>query len=231
MTRPRWAIAMAMVFVALAGCKTTQEAAQQNMPVPQMPFTPQRTMAQVQWVEGRYPDLFDATSNAIWGGQDMQAAIGEDGMMLSGPLKIDLYAASAFADMSVAYDVVGLRGIDVYLLMPDGQKVRPAQVLRGRDLEERQQGALKFFARRNQLLFGMPIDAVMVPVVSGVPAPLRLILEGHGAKYAFQWHAVPPVPGTYEVSDADKTRAYMKAAGDGVKSTIKKVDDFSHTFD
>ena len=220
-----------LALVALAGCKTTQEAVEANMPVPMVPFTPQRSMAQVQWIEGRYPDLFDATSNAIWGGQDMQAAMGEDGMMLSGPLKIDLYAASAFADMSIAYDAVGLRGIDVYLQMPDGKKVRPAQVLRGRDLEERQQGALKFFARRNQLLFGMAISEVMVPVENGVPASLSLVLEGYGAKYAFRWHGVPPEPGTYEVSDAAKARAYMKAGESEVKRVVKKADDMSHTFD
>lgn len=222
---------LAVCLLAFAGCKTTQEAVEANMPAPMMPFTPQRTMAQVQWVEGRYPDLFHPTSNAIWGGQDMQAAIGEEGMMLSGPLKIDLYAASAFADMSIAYDVVGLRGIDVYLEMPNGQKIRPAQVMRGRELEEEQRGALKLFARRNQLHFAMSMSEIMVPVVNGQPAPVQLVLEGYGARFVFRWGGIPPEPGTYEVSGAAKTHAYMKGAEAGVKHVIQKADDFSHTFD
>ena len=41
---------------------------------------------------------------------------------------IECQLETQFGDMSVAYDAIRLRGIDVYLETPNGIKVRPIQV-------------------------------------------------------------------------------------------------------
>lgn len=220
------ALAAAVVLCAAAGCQSQSPAVQKHMPVAEVPFTPARTAAQGEWHEGAYPNLFAPASYAVWGGLP---ADGDSDTAPKGPLVVDVYLASAFADMSVAYDVVGMRGIHTYLDMPNGDTVRPAQVVVGSELEEEMRGALRMFVRKNRLIFPMAADEVMVP--ARPDAAVALVLEGHGTIYKFVWPAQLPDAETYAPGGGAKARAHIKAGKDSAQKGWGKVRDFSHNFD
>jgi hypothetical protein len=96
--------------------------------------------------------------------------------------------ASAFADQSIAYDVVGLRGLNVSLQLPDGREVPPAQIIIGSELLEAQRGALKMYGRTNLILFPKSL-APQVAMGAGEPPVMRLVLQGHESTFAFTWPA------------------------------------------
>lgn len=214
-------LALAAALVPL-GCRGNSEDFQSRLPTPEVSFRPRQAVASAQFAAGRYANLFDPATNAVWGGADGATA---------GPLVIDLYTASAFADTSVAYDVAGLRGIDVYLLMPRGEKVRPGQMVRGAELEEQPRGALKFYARRNRLVFPVRANEITTIIPSEGARPVRLVLEGHGTTFHFVWETRLPDPATYEPAPGDRARATVGAAGDAgarawgrVRAVTRKMD-------
>jgi hypothetical protein len=103
-------------------------------------------------------------------------------------LVLECRLASAFADQSIAYDAVGLRGIQVSLQLPDGREVPPAQTIIGGELLEAQRGALKVYGRTNLILFPKTL-APQVAMGSGAPPAMRLVLQGHESTFAFTWAA------------------------------------------
>lgn len=101
-------------------------------------------------------------------------------------------AESAFTDTSIAYDVVGFRGIHAYLQLPNGAQLTPVQIIVGSDLEQQAMGALRKYHRRNLLLFPKEPISVATPM-AGTQAPgLRLVLEGNGCLFYFEWPALLP---------------------------------------
>jgi len=178
---------------AFAGCGTTRESGSGGQATVMPLFTPVAAKASIQWVAGRYPNLFSPSSYAVW-----PVATGEGEAAPAAAMYLDIacHIASEFADTSIAYDVVGLRGVDVYLITPDGAQVRPIQIQRGTELIEEARGALRYFARTNRLLF--PLRALELRVPPGGPPSARLVLEAHGAVYQFEWPAnlagMPPAP-------------------------------------
>lgn len=262
-------VAAVLLATALSACKTASEGDGAGPNVPMMPFVPVGGHAQIHWIEGRYPNLLDPSSFAVWPG--MQAPIlqtpvlqttGLDAALAAeeaspaaqetGPipdagneappetlpvaemspvsdtyLDIECRIASMFADTSIAYDVAGLRGVNVYLLLPDGTKQRPAQVQRGTELVEEARGALRYFARTNHLIFPLRAMNLAVPADGSGEQSVRLVLEGYGAVFAFVWPARPS--GLPPQESAIRERA--GAAREGVRGAWGTVKRVGHTFD
>lgn len=145
-----------------------------------------------------------------------------------GLLTIECHLVSMFADMSIAYDVVGLRGLYVYLLLPDGRKMTPAQVMTGGELEERQHGALKEFARTNTLVFAVNPLQLAWPVSGGFGPNVRLVLEGYDSVFYFEWQSRPPA----EMPRIPiRQREGYKRTREGYQNTRTRSLEILHTFD
>lgn len=213
-------------IVALTGCRTTPK------PGPETPrvaagqivgFVPMSAAAALQFKEGAYPALLGGSSKALWLSPDIAPNAAAPGL-----LTIEITLESAFSDVSIAYDTVGLRGVDVYLLTPGGEKVHPAQSVVGGDLQEEAQGALKRFRRTDQLLFPPAALQVAVPRTPDEDTAMRLVLEGHETVFYFEW--IPRLP---EVNVPPKLseRDEVKAVRDKSKEAHKRFLKWSHKFD
>jgi len=145
-----------------------------------------------------------------------------------GSLEFQCTLKSTFEDTSIAYDAAGLRGIHTYLLLPDGTQVQPIETLLDPELIDEPRGALRSYTRKLSLLFPN------VPIMMSTPAPgapangLRLVLEGHGATFFFEW---PPVhPNEVRPEPFLKSETYQN-----VKKGYHKTRDWTretvHTFD
>ncbi|MEA3365134.1 MAG: hypothetical protein U9Q79_05785, partial [Candidatus Hydrogenedentes bacterium] len=103
----------------------------------------------------------------------------------------ECHIESVFRDTSIAYDVVGFRGIDVHLETPEGNKIRPIQTIIGTPVEEEQRGALKLFRRTNIVVF--PREALWTggDTVAIGSRSVRLVLSGHRSVFYFEWPEAP----------------------------------------
>ena len=157
--------------------------------------------------EGRYTNLFGPESFALWVSDDVAAlkrrkaesegeeidtalansvaAIGENFLVF------ECHLESIFPDASVAYDAVGLRNMDIYLLTPGGVRIRPIQRILSGAAEEEQRQALRLFRRtlivvfpKSDLIGGSPSIADRAPAV-------RLMVEGFNSEFYFEWPAAP----------------------------------------
>jgi hypothetical protein len=203
----RIGLALAVVFAA-AGCQTRspEPVVQAPHPALQVPFTPATYTAHVRLGEGRYPDLFSAESYAIWVSPQVAALKLEDardaGETIEPELEhaahtiesnyviIECFVESAFSDMSIAYDIVGFRGVTPYIETGSGLRIRPVQVDIGTPVREEARGALKAFARTNVLVFpkfSRPTGTATMPAGE----PVRLVLEGYNSRFYFPWDAEP----------------------------------------
>lgn len=210
MTAKKSAVWAAALLALAVGCQTGRQKA---VPEPEtgaqpVSFQPGAFLAPIRHEQGRYADLFSPSSYALWVGpevmmfkQEMAKEAGEtvdprlaaDADQITRDfLVLECHIESAFSDSSIAYDVVGFRGIDaVYLLLPDGRKIRPEQTVIGRGAEEDSKGALKVFRRTNLLVFptrdlwsgGATLDP-------GAPS-VRLVLDGYESRFYFEWPAAP----------------------------------------
>jgi hypothetical protein len=197
-----------------AGCATTGRSPEPEFtpvppPPPQAVFVPAATQASLQFAAGRYPNLFAPESRAVWGGGTVTTQVSsiepveENAAAAAGPIEITPPAASdgqlmiecriesEFPDISIAYDVAGLRGCNAYLELPDGTRLLPAQKIIGRELSETPVGALRRYARTNRLYFPVSDNGLLVPM--GSPG-LRLVIQGHDSTFFFEWPNVPPPP-------------------------------------
>lgn len=205
------------------GCRTAGRGDTGGKPAVTVPFVPATARASIQWAEGRYPNLFAPSSYAVW---PAPAAPSENGSVESLFLDIECHVASEFADSSIAYDLVGLRGVDVYLIAPDGAQVRPIQVQRGPELTEEPRGALRYFARTNHLLF--PLRTLDLTMAAGAGASsVRLVLEAHGAVYQFEW----PASAAAAAAISPPEQSALESAGAGARKAWNKARDVAHTFD
>ena len=232
-----------MTAAALSACQTGSKGETPRREVAMVPFVPAVGTAQLQWVEGRYPNLFDPSSYAVWPGAmppvPAEAAPATDtapeATAPAAPAQlsptdsmyvdIECRIASAFADTSIAYDAAGLRGVNVYLLQPDGIKLRPAQIQRGSELLEEPRGALRYFARTNHIIFSARDMNLNVAADGSGMQGVRLVLEGYGSTYVFEWPAKPPaVP-------VDASPGRGEAAREGARSAWGAVRRAAHNFD
>lgn len=226
---------MVVVAAALAGCQSGPRMADPEAgirPGDLVAFEPMNTRSSLHLSDGRYPSLFSSASHAEWitpAAAQQRAAAGRPAVPVSPSfIVIECDLQSSFSDTSIAYDVVGLRGIHAYLYTPDGRKIPAAQRVVGSDLDEQSVGALKSFGRTNMLVF--PRDNLYVPVPSAgqMPASLRVVLEGYDSTFYFEWFPqTPAATKPPRLQDRESTQA----AKDAAKSAGQKTKRFLHNFD
>jgi hypothetical protein len=239
------AVGFSLVLAGLlsASCQTkTTDASKPEIPAI-TEFTPATCIAGIQHEQGSYPNLFSPESYAVWMGAEVAAlrrAKAEKDSEKIDPkidaavkrltenyLILECHMASVFPDMSIAYDVVGLRGIGIHLLTPDGRKITPIQAVVAGTAQEERQEALRKFTRINLVLFQKRDLWVGKPVVALRAPSVRLVLEGYGSLFRFEWpNALPPskpwIPNQEE---------YLKALKVGFQESYARLAEFLHTFD
>lgn len=239
----------AVLVVVLTSCQTTHspdDLALSELPVtPPTPeeFAPAAFLAPLALAQGRYPTLLTPESYALWLGPEMaalkRAHAVEQGETIppivdaavnhinNNFLIIECCMSSAFADMSIGYDAVGLRGMSAYLLFPNGCKIEPVQIIRDSSVEETQVGAIKKFTRSNFVVFERRNIAAGHPTVAPDMRAVRLVLEGYGNSYYFEWASLTAPVTPLQPSVDEK----LKAVKCGFMNTYGRIVEFLHAFD
>lgn len=166
-------------------------------------FQPSQSISMMKYGSGNYVNLFSAESYAVWVDQEIMdlkrqesmaegeqspAHLRNDAATISADFIIlECHVASEFNDMSIAYDVVRNRGVDVYLLAPDGKKIAPLQVQTLGAIEEEPVDALKRFSATHVAIFPRENLWVGSPTVSPDAARVRLVFETHNSVFYFDW--------------------------------------------
>lgn len=235
-----------LAAICLVSCQTarTPPADVELVPPPPPPeFTPTSFLSGLCFERGAYPELFSAESRALWVGSDISAlrrskAV-ENGEAVDP--KLDAAAAriaedyliieadivSVFGDMSIAYDVVGFRGITAYLLTAEGGRVPPIQTVLGTSATEEQREALKLFRRTNLIVFPKRDLWRGTPTLGPDTPAVRLVLEGYDSVFYFPWTGSGPIPRPHALT-MDEQRRALKT---GFKQFYAKVLALAHTFD
>ncbi len=197
------------VLVCAAGCQTTPKEPPAPAAIPVADLRPVNPVSTLHLGAGRYPNLFSPESRALWVNEDVAqakldrevAATGEVSPMLAADgaaiaqnyYVIEMQLGSQFPDASIAYDVVGLRTIDVYLLLPDGTRVWPVQRVMGSHASESNAGALKAYGRTNIVAFPKMDVLTGLPTIPGDASGVQLVLDGFSSAFNFEWAFVPAV--------------------------------------
>jgi len=238
-----WILVALLASACFVSCQTTKKEASKGEPVFVTEFFPMTFVSPIQLESGSYPDLFAADSYAVWLGSDVarlrRAKSVEQGEKIDPKLDeavarinenylvFECHLASMLSDMSIAYDVVGLRGMTVYLVSPGGKKTFPIQTVVGSSATDEPAGALRKFARTNLIIFQKK-DLWTDKAAIDMAAPsARLILEGYGAAFRFEW-ATATVPREPWIPNQEE---YLKALKTGFKETYVRLGAFLHTFD
>ena len=204
----RACVAWFLALAAVSGCKTSRPERPVPPPTPaqQTLFIPAWNVSAVQMAQGRYADLFGGGCRAIWIDSAVAAMMRENAPPVSMPepgidddakkvtdayIVIECQLETQFADMSVAFDAVRLRGIDVYIETAAGLKVRPIQMRPYGPLKEEPVQALKRFSRTTVMVFPRQDLGAGLPVIGADVPAVRLVLDGHDSKFFFEWPGVP----------------------------------------
>ena len=190
----------------VTGCQTPAKPLPPPTPAARTLFQPAWYVTTVQTAQGRYSDLFGGGCRAIWIDDSIAAMKRETGPPVAMPepgidddakkvtesyIVIECQLETEFADMSIAYDAIRLRGIDVYFETPDGTKVRPIQMRPYGSIKEEPVQALKRFSRTTVMIFPRQDLGAGLPVIGADAPSVRLVLDGHDSKYFFEWPGVP----------------------------------------
>lgn len=205
-TRSRVYLTLIAATLIAAGCKTTPKPEAPVMALPH-DFVPVAAVSQLHQTDGRYPNLFSTNSGALWvdaavaqaklqreesAGTDVSPLLESDAAAIaSNYYVVEMNLASEFPDASIAYDVVGLRNVDLYLLLPDGTRVWPIQRVMGSTARETSAGALKAFGRTNIVAFPKRDVLTGQPTIPNGISGLQLVLDGFNSLFHFEWAAVP----------------------------------------
>jgi hypothetical protein len=239
---------LAMIVLASASCRTATPPEPTDPPRGQREFRPATWVATAQFESGQYANLLGPDTYALWVGPQVTAlkqskaeelgdSIDEG---LSGDVRtitanfivIECHVESIFADMAIAYDLVGFRQADVYLEGPDGKKVRPLQTIIGTELEEEPRDALKRFARTNLVIFPRRDLWKDRPLVGQGLSEVRLVIEAHGSKFNFPWPEAPVYEMKYELQEWVPTEQEVRQAVKlGYRELYTSIRRLAHVFD
>ena len=179
------------------------------LPPEALVFRPESSLSLIHLDEGRYPNLYSPGSYALWvdegvarakllkdqeAGLALSEGLAEDAdFILDNYIVFECRLESLFPDASIAYDVIGLRNIDVYLVTPSGMRVRSIQTILGTHADETPQGALKQFGRTNLLVFPKEDILTGEPTILDDAQGIRLIIDGFNSAFYFEWSKAPLV--------------------------------------
>ena len=185
-------------------------------------FVPTTFLSTIHKGETRYANLYAPDSFALWVSPEVADLKREqsvaEGMELDPDLDhaaryitdrylvFECHLRSAFPDASIAYDVVGLRNIALYLETPEGHRIHPIQRIMDAHLEQDNEGALQVFERSNIVVFEKTDIITGAPAIDGEAARVRLVAEGFNSSFYFEWIATPPEPEPVFTEPAPKTR-------------------------
>ncbi|HPO14961.1 MAG TPA: hypothetical protein PLI09_16080 [Candidatus Hydrogenedentes bacterium] len=233
------ALTLLLAMLILPACKTGKDTSADLVP-----FSPQSCLAQLHVDKAAYPNLFSARSYALWVGPEITRQRRDEAVQAGEQITDDTDKAAAeidenflilechiesvFEDMSIGYDAVGFRGIELCLQAPDGARIPPAQVIMGSALEEKPQGALKIFRRTNLIVFPKKNLNLMAPLSAEKPPSARLVLEGFNSTFYFEWFADVP---SGQTSQPILTREDLNAAKMKYDEYCQKLYQFLHRFD
>lgn len=245
--------ALALVAVA-SGCQTTSTAPPPPPAEPapmaevRLDFLPQAYLVPIRTGPVRYRMLFAPESHAIWVTDEVRELKRDSdeaqGINVSPQLQrtaeiadarfivIECRLESAFADSSVAYDVVGLRNIEVYLETPSGERVYPVQRIMAPHADETNQGALIRFGRTTVLVFPK------FDLVSGGVSPIsgersvKLVLDGFHSTFHFEWNNVSGgIVETSDISPAWSAQSAREAVRTGYTSIYSLLSPLQRIVD
>lgn len=243
--RSSWgALCAVTVGVLLTSCSTTPSPPEMPPPVPEpSEFAPATYYSRVLADAGSYPTLFAPDTFAIWvtdevvelkkqealnTGESIDLFTERDAKEIGDYFYVfECHVESVFADSSIAYDVVGFRNVNAYLLLPNGTKVPPLQRIIDGSAEEEQRGALRLFRRANILVFPKSDLFTGEPTIPPASGSARLVLESHGSSFFFQW-AAKPVPEEEPASDVPpvsetQKRSALRVRFDELMSKIRAL--------
>jgi len=231
--------------IALVGCRTVSKGEASKDRGPLIAFEPTVSLAKLHVEKGDYPSLFSPDSYALWVGPELtqqrrldteQAgeAIDEASDALAPQLDanflvFECHLESVFEDMTIGYDVVRLRLIEVYLQTPDGRRITPAQIIVGSELEESQREALKAFKRTNLVVFSRADLGLNIPARPRGNATARLVFEGYNSVFYFEWF--PRLPEKVPAPDPMTAQEAAQALKMGYNEFYKRVGEALHRFD
>ena len=253
----RRAVSAALAVLALlsfAGCASTGTSDGVDVPPSaKVVFVPRVRRAVIQSSEGRYPNLFTTASYAVWGPERMAsvplsipandrdpADASMNSTLDSIPVPADIEAARAggitvechleseFPDRSIAYDAVGLRGMTIYLELPDGAQFQPTQKTLDANLVEVPVGALRRYGRKLTLFFSDSQFMVENPAVNPKATGVRLVVNGVESKFYFEW---PATPDFLNVSEPRLDQRAAASAKKNFRTTREAISRTSHTLD
>ena len=234
----------ALACIALASCQTPKKPTTPP-PTPEAyyRFEPAWGISTVHAGEGRYADLFGGGSKAIWldsnavelkrtaskAPANPEPGIDADARAIADAyIVIECHLESQFSDMSIAYDAVRLRGITPYLELPDGTHIAPIQSRSFGPVEEEPAGALKLFRRTTIVIFPKSDLFKEMPAVSAAEPAVRLVLEGIGSKYYFEWPGLTPTVPTWRAPTPEEAVFYGRLGYYELFSEIRRI---AHVFD
>jgi len=239
-----------LLCIVGAACQTTPKAPPETgEALPAMPrgYQPMSYVSSIQLAEGEYADLFSAGSFAVWVGDDVAdmkyqkeaqegAAPSERLVAQAREIRGDYFVfechiESVFRDTSIAYDVVGFRGIDLCLETPGGNRIQPVQVIIGTPVEEEQRGALKLFRRTNIVVFPRQDLWTGGETLAVGSRSVRLVLSGHSSVFNFEWPELPQATmesGWKWKPSENETLQSLKVSFSDLYGRLRRL---SHTFD
>ena len=194
-------------------------------------FVPTSYHSRIHRGDSRYPNLFSMESFAVWvsddvaelkrqkeieGGATIEMSIDEAASIIGENYYVfECHFESVFPDSSIAFDIVGLRNVELYLLTQDGTRVRPVQRIMDSHADEKQQNALRLFRRINVVVFPKrDIISGLQTIPKGTSA-LRLVVESFNSEFYFEWIAEPDVEVVLtdeEIEAAEPSRASIEAS-------------------
>ncbi len=192
--------------VLVLACQTPKKPEAPPPPQANIRFEPAWAVSPIHHAEGRYGDLFSGASRAVWNTSEIAAMkkaastppdlvpprLDADAQALTEAyVVIECHLVSEFNDMSIAYDAIRLRGIQAYLMTPDGTRLDPIQIRSFGSVEESQADALKHFSLTTVVIFPRDNLLMGMPALSAEADSARLVLEGHDSVYYFEWAGMP----------------------------------------
>jgi len=196
-------MALILALTAFTGCASLNGRNETVEILTPEAFYVGTTKANIRFESGRYSNLYVRDSYSVWNGPPMREnpiarpGLEPDGNFipekyLSGPLVFDCYIGSTFPDSSIAYDLVKLRNLEVFLEIEGENKVLPVGIELVTEADEKSVGALRQFRRHVRLTFPSKDVQTGEPILDSQVGSLSLAIEGFDSKYVFKWMNASP---------------------------------------
>lgn len=244
----RLAYTFLTAVLLLTACKSTPDKPEPDKTEKpdSLSFEPATFQSPVHHLEGEYPDLISPESFAVLVAAevaDVKRAEEEEAGAVVDPFLtsvasyvtehyfvFECHLVSMFRDTSIAYDTVGLRGIEAYIEAADGQRIPPIQRILGSSAGEEQVEALRKFSRTNILVFPKTDTALGRPTLAPGQTELRLVLEGASSSFYFAWPAAPDAAQPGEGGKLSTAKEAAKMIKTGFSEIFSKLRVLSENF-